>query len=107
MQISPKALRVLQAERISPEELMHMLNDAAFTSVRGCNLRYFQWLFVKRGDVLQDMQRFELVEIGKGPNRMLEDHDDCDGEGCAECGWAGQVSRAIVDSTATAMNATT
>jgi len=105
MKISTKALRVLEAEKISPDELMQMLIEAAFTSVRGCNLRYFQWLFVKKGDVLLDMQRADLVEIGRGSNRMLEEHDACDGEGCSACGWAGQVSRAISDPTAQAMNA--
>ena len=96
---------MLQAEKISPDELMHMLVGSAFTSLRGCNLRYFQWLFVRRGEMLVDMQRVDLVEIGRGQNRMLEEHDECDGEGCRDCGWAGQVSRAISDPTAQAMNA--
>lgn len=105
MQITSKVLKVLKAEKISPDELMTMLTEAAFTSLRGCNLRYFQWLFLKRGEVLVDMQRVDLVEIGKGQNRMMEDHDECDGEGCRECGWAGQVSRAITDPVASMMNA--
>ena len=77
-----------------------MLDEVAFTSIRGCNLRYVQWLFVLKDNVLVDMQQLDLVEIGRGQNRMLEEHDDCNGEGCKECGWAGQVSRAVEDTTA-------
>jgi hypothetical protein len=98
MKINPKVLRVLTAEKISPEELQQMLTEAAFTSLRGCNLRYFQWLFVKTDDTLMDMQRADLVEIGKGQNRMMEEHDPCSGEGCKECGWVGEISRAVEDS---------
>jgi len=105
MRISTKVLKVVQAEKISPDELLMMLRAAAFTSLRGCNLRYFQWLFVRKGDVLLDMQRVELMEIGRGQDRMLEEHEACDGDGCRQCGWSGQVSRAVQDQTATAMNA--
>jgi hypothetical protein len=94
---------VLEAEKISSEELQHMLAEAAFTSLRGSNLRYVEWLFVKKNGMLQDMQRVDLVEIGRGQNRMLEEHESCHGDGCHECGWAGEVSRAIEDGTAMAM----
>lgn len=105
MQISPKVLRVLQAEKISSDELFHMLDAVAFTSIRGCNRRYFQWLFRIKDNILLDMQRLDLTEIGRGDNRMLEDHEACDGLGCHDCGWVGQVSRAVQDSTAAAMHA--
>lgn len=105
MQISGKVLRVLKAENISPDELYRMLDDVAFTSIRGCNRRYFQWLFTVKNNVLQDMQRADVVEVGRGPNRMLEEHEPCNGEGCHDCGWVGQVYRAINDSTAAAMQA--
>jgi len=101
MQISPKVMRVLQAEKIPAEELYRMLDDVAFTSIRGCNRRYFQWLFLVKDNVLQDMQRLDLVQVGKGQNRMLEEHEACDGEGCRECGWVGSISRAVNDVTAT------
>ena len=105
MQISNKVLRVLQAEKISADELYQMLDQVAFTSIRGCNRRYFQWLFSVKDNMLQDMQRLELVEVGKGRDRMLEEHEDCDGEGCRACGWIGSVSRAIEDTTAAVMHA--
>jgi len=105
MRISSKVLKVLQAEKISAEELFRMLDSVAFTSMRGFNRRFDSWLFQMQNNLLTDMQRVDLLEIGRGQNRMLEEHEACDGEGCKACGWSGQVSRAIVDSTATAMNA--
>jgi hypothetical protein len=105
VQINDKVLRVLQAEKISADELYHMLDEVAFTSLRGCNRRYFQWLFLMKDNTLQDMQRVELVEVGRGPHRMLEEHEACNGEGCRPCGWIGQVSRAIEDTTERAMHA--
>lgn len=104
MQISAKVLKVLVAEKISPEELHRMITKAAFTSIRGCNLRYFQWLFVRKGDLLMDMQQLDLVEVGRGSNRMLEEHEPCNGEGCRDCGWAGHVLRAVEDTTAATLN---
>lgn len=105
MQINNKVLRVLKTEAISADELKHMLDKAAFTSIRGCNRRFFQWLFLVKDNVIHDMQRLDLVEVGRGENRMLEEHESCNGEGCRSCGWAGHVSRAIEDTTAHAMNA--
>jgi hypothetical protein len=105
VQINDKVLRVLQAEKISADELYHMLDEVAFTSLRGCNRRYFQWLFLVKDNVLQDMQRVELVEVGRGPHRMLEEHEPCNGAGCRACGWIGSVSRAIEDTTERAMHA--
>lgn len=106
MQISTKVLKVLKAENISAEELRRMLNKMALTSIRGCNRRYFQWLFQMNSTntVLSDMQRLDVVEIGRGQNRMLEEHEECGGEGCRTCGWVGQVSRAVQDATAVAMS---
>lgn len=100
MQISEKVQRVLAAEHISSEELHVMLAQAAITSMRDCNRRYYAWLFNVEGDVLTDMQRVDLVEVGHGPTAMLEEHDACSGAGCRACGWVGSVSRAINDTTA-------
>lgn len=106
MYIHPKVLRVLAEEKISSTELTNMMADWAFTSVRGFNRRYFQWLFLfsERENALMGMQHMDLIEIGQGQNRMLEEHEVCGGEGCRACGWVGSVSRAVADSTAAAMD---
>ena len=100
MWISPKVERVLVAEQIQPAELDYMVQHAAITSLRRCNRRYFHWVFLLVGENLQDMQYADVVMDGRGENRMLEDHQVCDGKGCRSCGWVGQISRAIVDTTA-------
>lgn len=98
MKISSKVARVIKAENISPEELSYMLEHSSISSLRdGCNRRYFHWLLkVDKGNLL-DMQHEQIVEVGEGESRMLEDHDACHGEGCLECGWVGKVGRWISD----------
>jgi len=100
MQLTDKVKRVLAGEKISPEELDYMLAQAAITSMRECNRRYYAWLFRVEDNVLLDMQRVDLVEVGHGPTAMLEEHDACNGAGCRACGWVGSISRAISDATA-------
>ena len=97
MELSDQVLRVLSFERISEGELAEMLRKAAITRRRGFNRRYFHWIFKTEGDVLVAMQRLEVIGIGKGDTRMLEDHDACEGQGCHECGWIGQVGRWVSD----------
>lgn len=101
MQLSAKVLRVMQGEQISPEELQIMVRDSAITSLRGSNRRYHFWLFWTNPDrtSLIDMQRVDLVMVGRGDVRMLEDHEACRGEGCSTCGWAGVISRGVMDTT--------
>lgn len=103
MELSPKVARVLAAEGISAPELAHMLKHSAITHVRGCNRRYYSWVFARAGDYVQDMQKVDLVEIGHGSQRMLEEHEPCSGDGCRLCGWIGSVSRAVTDTTATSL----
>jgi hypothetical protein len=43
------------------------------------------------------MQHADMVEVGDGETRMLEDHEACDGQGCRGCGWIGQVGRWVSD----------
>jgi hypothetical protein len=97
MTFSEQVLRVLRFERISEEELAKMLEKAAITRIRGFNRRYFHWLFKIQGDTLVEMQRVDIVEVGKGKTRMLEDHESCAGKGCRGCGWVGQIGRWITD----------
>jgi len=93
MELSKKVLGVLSEEGISAEELGLMVDRAAITSLRGCNRRYFHWLFRLSGDKLEDMQLAQLVELGDGEESMNEPHENCGGGGCRECGWTGLVVR--------------
>lgn len=103
MRISDKVQRVLAGEHISAEELAYMVAESAVTRLRHCNRRYFNWLFLLEGTSLVDMQHVFVVEIGRGSNRMTEEHESCEGQGCRACGWVGSVSRAVQDATAEAI----
>jgi hypothetical protein len=97
MTFSEQVLRVLRFERISEEELMLMLESAAITRLRGFNRRYYHWLFRVNGDMLVRMEHLEMVTVGKGTTKMLEEHDACSGNGCRGCGWVGSIARWITD----------
>lgn len=97
IQVSERVLWVLRYEKISEEELAKMLRLAVNTRVRGFNKRYCHWIFKVNGDHLEEMQWVDLLEVGKGKTKMLEEHDSCNGEGCHTCGWSGQVARWITD----------
>jgi hypothetical protein len=97
MNLSEQVLRVLRFEEISEEQLRLMLDRAAITRLRGFNRRYFHWLFKVQGDMLVEIQHVEMLEVGRGSTKMLEEHDPCAGMGCRECGWVGQFGRWITD----------
>jgi hypothetical protein len=79
-----------------------MLKLAAITSLRGFNRRYFHWLFKLQGDALVDMQHVQMSEVGRGDTCMLEDHEECKGQGCSMCGWIGRIGRRVEDKVAPA-----
>lgn len=99
MKVSNKVLQVMKAEQISAEELDYMVKNAAITSLRDCNRRYFHWCFLIKNGVLLDIQQTDPVEVGEGETRMLEEHEECNGAGCRECRWIGSISRGIRDVT--------
>jgi len=103
MRVNVKILKILREEKISAEELGVMLDKAAITSIRGFNRRYFHWLFLMQGNVLKKMEHAQMTEIGipyDDYDLVKEDHDLCDGKGCASCGWIGQVGRWVTDKAA-------
>jgi hypothetical protein len=90
MQLNEKITRIMQAESITPKELHYMLEHAAkFREHR----RYFSWVFTIEKDCLVNMHRDQVAEIGEGDCQMQEEHLDCAGAGCKECGWLGSVIR--------------
>lgn len=97
MRVSTKVTTILQAENINGDELNHMLKHAAITSLRGFNRRFHHWLFKVQGSALVDMQYAEVVEVGSGDVRVMEDHEDCKGKGCRTCGWSGHFVRWVRD----------
>jgi hypothetical protein len=97
MKLSEQVLKVLRSEAIGEAELAEMLRESCITRIRGANQRYFHWLFRVEGGSLKWMQHADVMEVGDGQTRMLEDHEDCAGEGCHDCGWVGKIGRWITD----------
>lgn len=99
MKLAPKVVRLLRAENIKLEELYHMVKHAAIC--RGFapfNRMYHHWLFKIDGETVDDMRRTEHVTVGDPTdNWVYEEHEACKGEGCHECGWAGEVQRYVTD----------
>jgi len=90
---APSVERVITIENISVDELALMVERAAVTSVRGFNRRFHHWLFKVRSGSVEAMQCLEMVEVGKGMEAMRELCDDCEGEGCPQCRWVGEIVR--------------
>jgi hypothetical protein len=87
---SDQVLAVLKAEGITPQELDHMLSSAAITSLRNMNRRFHNWLFryqVKEGIV--NKMFMHPPEHDRVPE--WDQHWKCNGKGCKECGWSGEV----------------
>jgi hypothetical protein len=107
MRYSERVKQIIQAERISEEELNLMVSHSSFTSLRGFNRRYFHWLLSVEGDnglreicevkYVSNMQLADYVEVGKGVDHMMEEHEHCQGAGCSSCGWIGKIIRHISD----------
>jgi hypothetical protein len=98
MELSEKVRRVMEGESISEEELAFMLDSAAITRLSGCNRRYHHWLMKVKDDVyVEDMIFASVIELGVGEQKVLEDHEPCNGRGCHECGWRGEIIRYISD----------
>lgn len=97
MTISDQVKKVLKAEKISLEELQKMLSEAAITSQRGYNRRYFEWLFVYKNDEVEKMIRQKTIILGRGEYVQYEEHDPCSGSGCRGCGWSGEIIRKVND----------
>jgi hypothetical protein len=77
-----------------------MLRSAAiYTREEGCNRRYHHWLFKTKGEEVVDMRTLWTQEVGRGKDRVMEEHEGCEGQGCKECGWSGQVIRYVTDKT--------
>lgn len=90
--LSNTAARVAKEAKILPEELATMVKHSAPYTHEWANRRWHHWI------MLVDKQKGELIRLALMPlptqgSGVWEEHDDCDGEGCAGCGWTGEVWR--------------
>jgi hypothetical protein len=92
--VSSQVARVLAALGIGRDELAEMVKRAAITTHERGNRRYHNWLFSIEGDTVRRMTTVEETTIsrpGKEAITVYDEHDDCDGLGCAGCGFIGEV----------------
>lgn len=95
MRLADKILRIMQAERISEQELAHMVEHAAITTQDGFNRLYHHWVFKIDGEKVLNMEKAEPTVIGDGSHHAYEEHDVCRGTGCSTCGWKGFIFRLV------------
>jgi len=93
--LSDQVKRVIKAEAVSVEELIHMVKLSAPFTGEGMNRRYHQWVFKVDGYLVEKMMLHDLRTVGatKGDGWIEEEHEGCLGEGCRDCGWTGMVRR--------------
>jgi hypothetical protein len=95
LKFSKQVERVIEDEHISVEELAEMIRRSAITSRSEGNRRFHDWVFCfdKERNCVNTMRKFTLSEVGQGSMKIEEECENCEGEGCKQCGWAGKVVR--------------
>jgi hypothetical protein len=98
MNVSEKVKTVCVVEGISEAELRTMVQLSS--PLRGddrANHRFHTWAFFIDKDTQQvtNMCRFGHTSVGHGRSPQLEECEHCQGEGCKDCGWRGEVVRLI------------
>lgn len=92
--VSEQVQRVMDATAITMEELHVMVDRAAIiTHPSGCNRRYHNWLMDVRKDSVLYLRKFEMTDYSQGARSVVEECDECFGDGCVQCGWVGEVRR--------------
>jgi hypothetical protein len=92
--VSEQVQKVMDATAIELPDLQLMVDRAAIiTHESGCNRRYRNWIMEVRGSVVFFLRKFEMTDYSQGARSIIEECEECWGEGCAHCGWIGQVKR--------------
>lgn len=93
--IAPQVERTIKSENIALEELDAMVKKAAITTHEFGNRRFHNWIFdIKQGKVWKMVQDREVpVRIVQSSMSLTahEDCPDCEGDGCKECAYTGEV----------------
>lgn len=92
--VSAQVKRVIKGEGISEAELDTMAKKAAINTHDRGNRRFHGWIFDIQGNTLQRMtQDIQRIVRRQGSTNLTvhEDCEECDGDGCKECGWVGEV----------------
>lgn len=94
--VETRVQRILRTEGISQTELDDIAARSAINSKEeGFNRKYHQWLLLVIDGQVRDMERTDVTEVGKdrGKGFVFDEHEVCDGQGCKDCGWRGEVKQ--------------
>lgn len=94
IKLSPRVEGLVKRSGLSYEELVEMVERSApRTNKDGMNRRFHQWLLKVEADQILDMHLEHWTGEGRGHSFQIEEHEDCEGQGCAGCGWRGEIKR--------------
>jgi hypothetical protein len=94
--LSAQVKRVMTQAAITLEELRVMIERAAIISHPVCNRRYHKWGMKIEGTKIILLRKLEMVDYSSGAASVIEDCEECEGDGCPDCGWIGQVKRLAI-----------
>lgn len=90
MHLSEQVKAVMLAEDITPQTLEEMVSRAALTTQRGANRRYYHWFMVYNAEEDKLEKLFQHLDCHAHLSRWVK-HQACEGRGCPECLWSGEV----------------
>lgn len=90
---SERVQRICREESIGEDEFQYICRHAALVTEGSFNRRFHGWLLDIREGLCHNMKMIHLQTVGRatGNGWIEEEHEQCGGEGCHACGWAGQV----------------
>jgi hypothetical protein len=94
--LDPRVQSIAEAEGILPSELQEMVVRAAINrQYEGFNRRFQHWLLKIEDNHVLGMRHLEMMRLGfdRGCGVEEEECELCDGQGCKDCGWIGQIER--------------
>lgn len=91
--LAPQVQRVMAETAITMDEIEVMITRAAIVSHPHGNRRYHSWVMWVKGDNVMWLCKNHLTQVGHGQDMAQEECQECEGEGCAYCGWVGLVER--------------
>lgn len=96
--LSPQVEQKLKDEGLTVAQLEEIIRKSAIIKHVAGNRRYFDWLLRIEDDKVLSFRfigtaEAEMTDYASGLEYQIEECEDCDGDGCTECGWLGKVKR--------------
>lgn len=91
--LSSQVKRVMTQAEISQDTLVVMLSKSAVIRHPRGNRRYHDWVFDLDQTKVLRVTKIKHPVILEGDSAMYDACEECDGNGCIDCGWSGEVIR--------------